>query len=137
VNPAVGRYLTGLYWLSQTNGVPVRTGDLSSYLDVSPASVTQMLSELSRRSLVDYEKHRGATLTDAGESVATDFARRQCIVTRFFCSVLGTDLDRETAYEIGYRLPETGVRRLSQRIGEPCAAECDARAHPTEACLVA
>ncbi|WP_254544943.1 metal-dependent transcriptional regulator [Halomarina pelagica] len=135
LSPSAGRYLTGIYWLFRTDGGPVRTGDLGAYLDVNPASVTEMFSKLADHSLIEYEKHCGATLTEVGELVATSFARRQCIVTQFFCSVLGAELDRETAYDIGQQLPENGIRRLYEHIDDPCVHQCEVRAHPAEICL--
>lgn len=60
-------YLETLYNFHEKNpGKRVKNGELSSYLDVSPASVTEMIQRLSRNGFVDYMPYKGALLTESG-----------------------------------------------------------------------
>lgn len=60
-------YLETLYDFHEKNpGKRVKNGELSTYLDVSPASVTEMIQRLSRNGFVDYLPYKGALLTESG-----------------------------------------------------------------------
>jgi len=102
----------------------VATGELHEYLDVTPASVTEMVAKLDDRDLVDYEKYQGVRLTGPGRELATGIAWRLCVVTSFFHSVLDADLDEDTAFDIGFTLPEDGVCHLRERIQTSCLEVC-------------
>ena len=41
----------------------VRTGDLAERLGVSPASATEMIQRLSAKGYIDYQRYKGAKLT--------------------------------------------------------------------------
>ena len=61
-------YLETLYdFHEKTPGIRVRNGDLAQYLDLSPASVTEMIQRLSRNGFVDYIPYKGALLTESGK----------------------------------------------------------------------
>tara|TARA_Y100000766_G_scaffold132602_1_gene114110 strand:+ start:7970 stop:8662 length:693 start_codon:yes stop_codon:yes gene_type:complete len=47
-------------------GKRVRNGDLAKYLDVSPASATEMVQRLARNGFVDYVAYKGTILTELG-----------------------------------------------------------------------
>ncbi|WP_135365066.1 metal-dependent transcriptional regulator [Halosimplex halophilum] len=102
----------------------VTTGDLGDHLDVAAASVTEMVSKLDERGLVDYEKYRGVRLTDRGETVAARAGWRYCVVSTFFDSVLETTLDEGTAFDIGFALPDDGVHRLRALVDSACLGLC-------------
>ncbi len=55
---------------------PVSTSAIAEYLDVTRASVSEMLPRLSRKNLIHYESRKGATLTDAGQIQVMSLARR-------------------------------------------------------------
>lgn len=109
-------------------------GELKEALDVSGASVSEMVSNLDERGLVDYEKYRGVSLSDSGRILGARIAWRFCVVTNFFGSVLETDLDDETTYEIGTTLPEDGVVRLRELVDDPCIETCPEMSQFYEEC---
>ena len=60
-------YLETLYEFHEKYpGQRVRNGDLAKYLDVSPASATEMVQRLARDDFVDYVPYKGASLTAKG-----------------------------------------------------------------------
>lgn len=136
IDRTTGRYLLGVHRLSDQNERQVSTGELREYLDVSPASVTEMIGKLDERGLVEYEKYQGVTLTEPGATVASRLAWRLCVVTNFFGSRLDTDLDDETSYEIGFALPEDGLSRLQELVQHPCTESCPGTRQEYEGCLV-
>jgi len=62
-------YLRLVLEISEKQGY-AKPKDLSTALEVSPASVSQMVRRLSDEGLVEYESHGTIALTDAGRSVA-------------------------------------------------------------------
>lgn len=131
-----GRYLLAISWLTDGTDNRVTTGQLRENLDVSPASVTEMVSQLDDRALVAHERYHGVELTPDGEAIADALAWRVCVVTSFFESVLETEPDEETAYEIGFTLPEAGVHRLGELLTHPCTSDCQRTEQDYDGCLI-
>jgi len=60
-------YLETLYdFHEKLPGQRVRNGDLAKYLDVSPASATEMVQRLAKNGFVDYVPYKGTILTPQG-----------------------------------------------------------------------
>jgi Mn-dependent DtxR family transcriptional regulator len=135
IERSAGRYLFAISVLSGPSADRVTTGELQEFLDVTPASVTEMVGKLDDRSLVDYEKYQGVRLTDRGATLASEVGWRFCVVSTFFDSVLGTTLDDETAFDIGFVLPREGVLRLRERIDSACLGLCPGSSDGTEPCV--
>lgn len=136
IEPSTARYLLAISVLSESSPGRISTGELRKYLDVTPASVTEMFSKLDDRELVQYEKYQGVMLTDRGETLATKAGWRFCVVTTFFNSVLDTTLDDETAFAIGLVLPKNGVFRLRDLVDTACQGLCPKSNGDAEACVV-
>lgn len=135
VERTTARYLFAVSTLSTDTEERITTGELKEYLGVTPASVTEMVAKLDDRGLVDYEKYQGVQLTDRGAGVASGIAWRLCIVTSFFDSVLETNLDEETAFDIGFTLPEDGVYRLREQMESSCLEVCPESGRHEDRCL--
>lgn len=135
LEPRSARYVLAISVLSESSTGRVTTGELRKHLNVAPATVTEMFSKLDERNLVEYEKYRGVTLTDPGESVATQAGWRFCVVSTFFDSVLGTPLDDETAFDIGLVLPEDGVFELRSLVDSACLGLCPESRGDADGCV--
>jgi DtxR family Mn-dependent transcriptional regulator len=121
-----GKYLCGLLRCALAGRDRVATGTLATRLDVSRASVTEMVEKFGAGDLVDHEQYRGATLTTEGEALARHLQWRRCVADRFFEAELELDLDVDRAYDIGFELPDDGVDRLASLIDHPCDRLCQA-----------
>ncbi|WP_135667684.1 metal-dependent transcriptional regulator [Halorhabdus rudnickae] len=121
-----GKYLCGLLRCSLAGCDRVATGDLATRLEVSRASVTEMVEKFGAEGLVDHERYKGAALTDDGETLARHLQWRRCVTERFFEGELDVTLDAETAYRIGFELPEAGTDRLASIVDHPCGRLCQA-----------
>ncbi|NLV11676.1 winged helix DNA-binding protein [Halomicrobium mukohataei] len=118
------RYLFAISVLAESRTDRVATGELRKYMGVTAASVTEMVTKLDGRGLVEHEKYQGVALTERGEQVATQAGWRLCVVATFFDSVLDVTLDEETAFDIGFVLPETGLFRLRALADSACLGLC-------------
>ncbi|MFP4633233.1 MAG: metal-dependent transcriptional regulator [Halobacteriota archaeon] len=90
ISESAEMYLKEIYLLSR-DGERAKTGDVADRLGVSPPSVSEMLDDLSERGLVDYEKYRGARLTDDGEDRAVTLLRKHCLIERFLVRFLDVE----------------------------------------------
>lgn len=136
IERSTARYLFAISALSESGPGRITTGELREYLNVTPASVTEMVSKLDDRGLVDHEKYRGVTLTDHGDALATQAGWRFCVVSTFFGSVLDTNLDDETAFDIGVVLPKRSVFRLHELVDSACLGLCPGSSGDAERCVV-
>jgi DtxR family Mn-dependent transcriptional regulator len=68
-----------------------RAKDISRRMRVSNSSVTGALHALSERGLVNYAPYDVVTLTDEGERLARQVARRHEALRKFFVRVLSVD----------------------------------------------
>lgn len=116
VSESVEMYLKEIYLLSR-DGDPARTGAIADRLAVSPPSVTQMLSRLQEEGLLEYEKRRGASLTDVGTAQARDLLAKHCLIERFLVEGLGvTEGFHEEACRLEHALSDEVAARLTRYV---------------------
>jgi len=83
----VEEYLESIYDLETKDG-SAKTTAIAKCLDVSPASVTESLRNLSDKGLVKYEPYQGAILTNEGRVIAEKIKRRHRLLEVFLTDVL-------------------------------------------------
>ncbi|AGN02234.1 iron dependent repressor [Salinarchaeum sp. Harcht-Bsk1] len=106
------QYLKAIYLAQRLEDGPAATGTLADMLDVSPASVNEMIGKLESRGLVDHEKYAGATLTDDGIVRAEDTLQTYCIIERFLHNVLEVEDFRGEARALESVIDDTVAERL-------------------------
>ncbi|MEF8757413.1 MAG: metal-dependent transcriptional regulator [Halobacteriales archaeon] len=109
---SASQYLKAIYLAQRMEDGPAATGALADMLDVSPASVNEMVGKLQARDLVDHEKYEGATLTDEGIERAEEALQTYCILERFLRNVLEVENFREEARALEPVIDETVAERL-------------------------
>ena len=90
-------YLINILRLTEGDGV-AKTTELASYMNVSPASVSEMIKVLAKEGLVDYEKYKGVSLTDEGLTLARQLRKKHHVVERFLTDYLNGDTYFKIAY---------------------------------------
>jgi DtxR family Mn-dependent transcriptional regulator len=117
---SVERYLDALYGLSM-EGEPIKTTAIAKQLDLSPASVTEMIQRLAADGYLEYERYHGVKMTPKGIAAATDVLRRRRLLQVFLINVLGLDLDlaREEAQRIEHAISGDVENRLCALLGNP------------------
>ncbi|AGB15803.1 Mn-dependent transcriptional regulator [Halovivax ruber XH-70] len=116
------QYLKAVYLAQRMEDGPAATGTLADMLDVSPASVNEMVGKLEERGLLEHEKYKGATLTDEGIERAHDALTTYCIIERFLTNVLEVEEFRDEARALEAVIDDTVAERLDTIIDRP--AEC-------------
>jgi len=117
-------YLKEIYLLSRDGGA-AKTGDIADRLGVSPPSVTEKLSEMNE-DLVEYEKYKGAQLTDEGREMAEDILQKHCLVERFLVKFLDVE---EGFHEEACRIEHVMSDEVASELGaivdqEPDCPSC-------------
>lgn len=118
-------YLKEIYLLAR-DGDPAKTGDIADRLAVSPPSVTQMLSRLEEQELLEYEKRKGAHLTDTGRKRARSLLEKHCLIERFLVEGLGVeDGYHAEACRLEHALSDDVAQRLTRYVDlEPECPDC-------------
>ena len=115
-------YLKHIYDLSVT-GSPASTTDLATRLGVTPASVTGMVQRLAKSepALVNYHKHQGVTLTDAGRQTALEVIRHHRLLETWLMQTLGYTWDEvhKEAERLEHVISEDMEARIAAALGYP------------------
>ncbi|AEH37486.1 metal-dependent transcriptional regulator [Halopiger xanaduensis] len=113
------QYLKAIYLAQRMEDGPASTGTLADLLEVSPASVNEMIGKLEDRDLVEHEKYKGATLTEEGLERAHDTLQTYCIIERFLTNVLEVEEFRDEARALESVIDDTVAERLDTIIDRP------------------
>jgi DtxR family Mn-dependent transcriptional regulator len=116
-------YLIAIYRLGRSHDDErVTTSAIAQALGVSAPSVTSMTQKtLTRLGLVDYERHRGVTLTPLGEQIALAILRHHRIVELFLVETLGLPWDQihDEANRLEHAMSPMLIDRLAAMLGDP------------------
>jgi len=85
----VEEYLETINTLEEVESSPVKTSSLAQVLEVSSASVSEMLHRLSEKGLVNYTPYGGVSLTEKGQQQVIKLTRRHRIWEVFLNRHLG------------------------------------------------
>ncbi len=97
------------------------TKDVAARLSISPASVTNMFARLQEMGLVEYERYRGATLTERGRGEALRLVRRHRLIETFLLEHLGYDWQEVhvEAERLEHAVSDGFTERLAEFLGHP------------------
>jgi DtxR family Mn-dependent transcriptional regulator len=115
-------YLKAIYELEEETG-KVSTKALAEKLGVLPGSVTGMVQKLSEENprLVNYEKHQGVTLTQAGRKIALEIIRHHRLLELYLQQALGYSWDQvhAEAEKLEHVISEDFEDRIAALLGDP------------------
>ncbi len=119
LSSSVGDYLKAVWGLAGPGVAAPK--DLSSRLSVSSASVTEMLRRLQELGLVEYERYRGASLTEEGRAEALRLVRRHRLIETFLLDQLGYAWEdvHEEAEKLEHAVSDRFTERLAELLGHP------------------
>lgn len=117
----VENYLKCIYSLQQKSGEEVSTNAIADRLETKASSVTDMLKKLKAKSLVDYQKYKGAKLTNEGQRIAIDIIRRHRLWEVFLTKELNFSWDEvhDIAEELEHVESPQLIKRLDAYLGNP------------------
>ena len=115
-------YLKAIYHLQgETDGERVRTSTIAEYLDVTPPTVTSMLSKLEERDLIEREKYKGVALTEDGERVALEVVRHHRLLEAYLAEHLDFTWSEvhEEADRLEHHISEAFEARVAAALEDP------------------
>lgn len=120
---SVDDYLKAILELSGAEGRRVAGKALAGHLGIRAASVTGMLQKLAsqRPSFVQYEKHHGVVLTEAGKQRAREVLRHHRLLERFLHDILDYSWDEvhDEAERLEHYISERLEDRIAAKLGDP------------------
>jgi DtxR family transcriptional regulator, Mn-dependent transcriptional regulator len=118
---SVGDYLKAVWECVVDTGGAASTKGVADRLSVSPASVSNMFARLQEMGLVEYERYRGATLTERGRKEALRLVRRHRLIETFLSEHLGYDWQEvhDEAERLEHAVSDGFTGRLAELLGHP------------------
>lgn len=119
---SVEDYLKAIYKLeSNLDGKGVPTSRLAKEMNVSNASVTNMVKRLSGLGMVTYESYYGSRLTGAGRKIALEMIRHHRLLELYLAEMLGYSWDQvhEEAEKLEHHISEQFEDKISELLNDP------------------
>jgi DtxR family Mn-dependent transcriptional regulator len=120
VSQSIEDYLKTIYKLGR-RGKRVTTSAIAERLEVSPASVTNMVKRLADMNLLTYEPYRGVALTEAGRKIAVQMIRHHRLLELYLAEALGIPWDKvhAEAERLEHVLSDDLEAAIADALGEP------------------
>ena len=114
-------YLKAIFKICEKEDKAASTNAISSEMNTSAASVTDMLKRLAEKELIHYERYRGVTLTPSGNRIATMLIRKHRLWEVFLVDKLEFSWDEvhEIAEQLEHIRSPKLVERLDRYLGHP------------------
>src|SRR5215216_4202602 len=115
---SVGDYLKAIWELAREDGT-AQTKDVADRLSISSASVSNMFARLQEMGFVEYERYRGASLTERGRGEALRLVRRHRLIETFLLEHLGYSWQEvhEEAERLEHAVSDGFTGRLAEFLG--------------------
>jgi DtxR family Mn-dependent transcriptional regulator len=125
-------YLKAIYSLSKNSQDLASTKDVSQKLDVSPASVTEMLKKLAEEGYIKYSPYHGSALTEKGLKEAQKVTRKHRLLESFLSTVLriGNDKVHQEACQMEHSLSDEAEESLCRFLKHPDTCPDDGKTIP-------
>lgn len=120
LSQSVEDYLKAIYIL-QSEGESATTTNIAKALDVSSASVTNMLKRLAKMNLLDHKSYKGATLTSAGNKIALEVLRHHRLLELYLKEIMGYSWDEvhDEAENLEHHISEQFEDRIAELLNHP------------------
>src|SRR5918999_3855517 len=116
---SVGDYVKAIWEVAGSGAAS--TKDVAERLSIAPPSVTNMFARLQEMGLVEYERYRGASLTERGRGEALRLVRRHRLIETFLLEHLGYSWEEvhEEAERLEHVVSDGFTERLAEFLGHP------------------
>lgn len=127
-------YLINILRLTEGENT-TKTTELATFMNVSPASVTEMLKILAGEGLVEYERYHGVKLTEKGLVYARLIRKKHHVLENFLINVLNVDKDtaHSEACRMEHVLSEESAIKICQMMGTQVDSDCQSCSTPCKA----
>lgn len=108
-------YLETIY-LAHKNNTPLKGAELARLMNISRASVSEALSKLVSKELINYSSYEAISITSTGIEEAEKIYKKHNILEQFFGDVLGIEKNEasENACKIEHIISEKVFDEISR-----------------------
>ncbi len=119
LSQAVEDYLKTIYKLQRDGAAS--TSDIARTMDVSAASVTNMVKRLAQLGLAEHQSYRGVTLTPAGNKIALEIIRHHRLLELYLKEVMGYGWEQlhDEAEHLEHHISEEFESKIEAMLGYP------------------
>lgn len=120
LSQSIEDYLKAVYVL-QSEGELATTTNIATALEVSSASVTNMLKRLAKMNLLEHESYKGAKLTPTGNKIALEVLRHHRLLELYLKEVMGYSWDEvhDEAEKLEHHISEQFEDRIAELLNHP------------------
>jgi len=119
LSQSIEDYLKVIYTLELED--KASTSNIAEAMDISSASVTNMIKRLSKMGLVDHTSYQGVTLTDTGQKVALEIIRHHRLLELYLSEVMGYSWDEvhDEAEKLEHHISEQFEDKMAELLNHP------------------
>ena len=116
---SIENYIEQILALSKS-GKGARVTDIANGLNVSKASVAEVIKKLKKEGLVTHQPYRNVYLTDKGKELATKVQDKHFAIERFMIEILGVSAENAgvEACKIEHIISEETYSKILEKLGE-------------------
>ena len=120
LSQSVEDYLKIIYVL-QSEGEVATTTNIAKAMDVSSASVTNMLKRLAKMNLLKHKSYKGAKLTATGKKIALEILRHHRLLELYLKEIMGYSWDEvhDEAEKLEHHISEQFEDRIAELLNHP------------------
>ncbi len=120
LSQSVEDYLKVIYVL-ESEGSGATTNNIAEMLEVSSASVTNMLKRLSGLNLIEHKSYKGAKLTEAGRKIALEILRHHRLLELYLKEIMGYSWDEvhDEAEKLEHHISEQFEDKIAELLNHP------------------
>ena len=135
LTPAAEDYLEMIYRISNGGESPVRVGELSEHLHVTPSSASRMASFMGGVGFVNFKRYGYITLTDSGKEKGEYLIHRHEVVNRFLSFLKKTEDETAETERIEHYLSPTTVKAMEEYLEEKAKSQNLPNEKPKGTCI--
>lgn len=120
LSQSVEDYLKAIYIL-ETEGEGATTTNIAENLQVSNASVTNMLKRLATMNFIEHKSYKGAQLTEAGTKIALEILRHHRLLELYLKEIMGYSWDEvhDEAEKLEHHISEQFEDKIAELLDHP------------------
>lgn len=121
LSQAEENYLKAIFKITERQNKSASTNKIAEHVNTSAASVTDMVQKLAVKNLINYEKYKGASLSETGNKLATQLIRKHRLWEVFLCDKLKFPWEEvhDIAEELEHINSAALINRLDNFLGNP------------------
>jgi len=120
LSQSVEDYLKAIYIL-ETEGDGATTTNIAETLNISSASVTNMLKRLAGMNFIEHKSYKGARLTEAGKKIALEILRHHRLLELYLQEIMGYSWDEvhDEAEKLEHHISEQFEDKIAELLDHP------------------